>query len=185
MAEYAAGNKKRDTARAKQEAAAAQLAALEMEQIDTKLRTLRYRTENLKIHCPMNGVVVSGDLRRTEGTPLSTGQALFEIAPLDKMVAEIEVPQDEVAFVRTGMSVDFRFDAFPRKNWSGTISKVHPRAELRLGETVFVANVHLDNKNGTLRPGMNGRAKITVANRSLGWILFHRPASALAQQIGW
>lgn len=184
-AEYVAAKKKRDAARAKQEAAPAQLAALEMEQIDTKLRTLRHRAEHLKIQCPIDGVVVSGDLRRTEGAPLSTGQTLFEVAPLDHMIAEIDIPQDEVSFVRPDMTVELRFDAFPSDAWSGKIAKLHPRAELRQGETVFIAEVHLENQKGTLRPGMNGRAKITVANRSLGWILFHRPLNALAQRIGW
>lgn len=184
-AEYVAAKKKRDAARAKHEAAPAQLAKLEMDQIDTKLRTLRHRTEHLKIQCPMDGVVVSGDLRRTEGAPLSIGQSLFEIAPLDKMIAEIEVSQDDVSFIRAGMSANLRFDAFPHTKWSGAIAKVNPRAELRQGQTVFVAEVHLDNKQRTLRPGMNGRAKITVANRSLGWIIFHRPMDALAQRIGW
>ena len=184
-AEYVAAKKRRDTARAKQEAAQSQLAVLEMQKIQTKIQTLRHRTENLQIQCPIDGVLVSGDLRRTEGAPVSIGQTLFEVAPLERMIAEIEVRQDDVAFVREGMPVNLRFEAFPHEDWSGKITTLHPRAELRQAQTVFIAEVELDNAKGQLRPGMNGRAKITSQQRSIGWILFRRPANALAQRVGW
>jgi RND family efflux transporter MFP subunit len=184
-AQFSAAKKKRDVALATREASTAQLAALEMEQLDTKIQTIKHRLEHLKIQCPIDGVVVSGDLKRTEGAPLSIGQTLFEVAPLDKMIAEIEVPQAEVTHIREGMSVALRFDSVPGHSWSGTVAKVHPRAELRHDQTVFIADVQLENVEEQLRPGMSGRAKISAENRSLGWILFHRPLYALAQRIGW
>ncbi|MBC8356716.1 MAG: efflux RND transporter periplasmic adaptor subunit [Planctomycetes bacterium] len=184
-AEYGAAKKKRMAALATREAATAQLAALECAQLETKLETINERLKHLSIKCPMDGVVVSGDLRRTEGAPLSVGQSLFEIAPLDRMIAEIAVPQEEVSHVRRGMSVDLRFEAFPGQSWSGELVKVHPRAELRDQSTVFIAEVHLENPDNRLSPGMSGRAKIQSKRRSVGWILFHRSANALAQRMGW
>ena len=184
-AEVGASKKKRVAALATGEAAAAQLAAFEMAQLETKIETINHRLQHLSIQCPMDGVVVSGDLRRTEGAPLKIGQTLFEIAPLDRMIAEIAIPQDEVSHVQKGMPVDLRFDAFPGQSWSGELVKVHPRAELRDQSTVFIAEVYLENADNRLSPGMSGRAKIEAKNRSVGWILFHRSANALAQRIGW
>jgi len=63
--------------------------------------------------------------------------------------------------------------------------KVHPRAELRDQTTVFIAEVHLDNSDNRLSPGMSGRARIETRKRSIGWILFHRSANAIAQRVGW
>ena len=184
-AELGAAKKKRVAALAGREAATSQLAALEVAQLETKIERIDHRLEHLSIQCPMDGVVVSGDLRRTEGAPLSIGQTLFEIAPLDRMIAEIAVPQDEISHVRRGMSVDLRFDAFPGQSWSGELVKVHPRAELKDLTTVFIAEVHLENSENRLSPGMSGRAKIETRRRSVGWILFHRSANALAQRLGW
>ncbi len=184
-AEIGAAKKKRVAALASREPANAQLAALEMAQLETKIETINPRLQHLSIQCPMDGVVVSGDLRRTEGAPLSIGQTLFEIAPLDRMIAEIAVPQDEVSHVRSGMPVDLRFDAFPGQSWTGELVKVHPRAELQDQTTVFIAEVHLENPDGRLSPGMSGRAKIETKKRSVGWILFHRAGNALAQRMGW
>lgn len=184
-AEYGAAKKKRDTALANREAITAQLAGLEMEQIDTRVQTLRHRTANLQIQCPIDGVVVSGDLKRTEGAPLTIGQPLFEIAPLNQMIAELEIPQDEIAHVQTGAPVELRFEAFSGRTWSGVIERIHPRAEVRDRRTVFVAEVRLDNPDELLRPGMSGRAKVSSPARSLGWIVFHRPWHAWRQKVGW
>ncbi|MDA1050020.1 MAG: efflux RND transporter periplasmic adaptor subunit [Planctomycetota bacterium] len=184
-AEVGASKKKRVAALATREAAAAQLAALEVAQLETKIETINHRLQHLSIQCPMDGVVVSGDLRRTEGAPLSIGQTLFEIAPLDRMIAEIAVPQDEVSHVRRGMPVDLRFESFPGQSWTGELVKVHPRAELRDQTTVFIAEVYLENTDNRLSPGMSGQAKIETRKRSVGWILFHRSANALAQRMGW
>ncbi len=57
---------------------------------------------------------------------------------------------------------------------------IHPQAELRNEQSVFVADMELENPQGLLRPGMNGSAKVTSGRRSLGWILFHEPWSARA-----
>ncbi len=184
-AELGASKKKRVAALATREAATAQLAALEVAQLETKIEALNNRLQHLSIQCPMDGVVVSGDLRRTEGAPLSIGQTLFEIAPLDRMIAEIAVPQDEVGHVQSGMAVELRFDAFPGQTWQGELVKVHPRAELRDQSTVFIAEVNLANSDNRLSPGMSGRAKIETSQRAVGWILFHRSANALAQRMGW
>ena len=184
-AELGASKKKRVAALATREAATAQLAALEVAQLETKIEALNNRLQHLSIQCPMDGVVVSGDLRRTEGAPLSIGQTLFEIAPLDRMIAEIAVPQDEVGHVQSGMAVELRFDAFPGQTWQGELVKVHPRAELRDQSTVFIAEVNLANSDNRLSPEMRGRAKIETSQRAVGWILFHRSANALAQRMGW
>ncbi len=184
-AEVGAATKRRTAALATREAATAQLAALEITQLETKIATINHRLQNLSIQCPMDGVVVSGDLRRTEGAPLSIGQTLFEIAPLDKMIAEVAVPQEEVHHVETGMQVDLRFDAFPGQSWAGRVTKLHPRAELQHQNTVFIAEVMVDNSDGRLSPGMSGRAKVETDKRAVGWILFHRSANALAQHLGW
>lgn len=184
-AEVGAARKKRVAALATREAATAQLAALEITQLETRIETINHRLQNLSIQCPMDGVVVSGDLRRTEGAPLSIGQTLFEIAPLDRMIAEVAVPQDEVNHVRMGMQVSLRFDAYPDQTWSGKVMKLHPRAELQGQTTVFIAEVAVDNSDGRLSPGMSGRGKVESDDRTIGWILFHRSANALAQRLGW
>ena len=129
--------------------------------------------------------MISGDLEKAEGAPLTTGQSLFEIAPLDKMIVEVAVVEDEIAHVSPGMPVVIRLDAYPGQSWKATLQRIHPRSEIRDNESVFIAELTLTNPQGLLRPGMNGRAKITGKRHPLAWNLFHRPWEYLLQSLGW
>lgn len=184
-AEYNQAAKRYDTALATQSAAAVQLSKFEMEQFQTRIDTLEQRLAHLTIRSPLTGVVVRGDLERSEGAPLTIGQTLFEIAPLDRMVAELEVPEDEVSFVYPGQHIRLRLDADPFQVFTATVNSVHPRAELRHNRTVFIAEAHLGNDDKQLRPGMNGRATGSGPLRPLVWVLFRRPVNVFLQWSGW
>jgi biotin carboxyl carrier protein len=184
-ADYNRAGKQRDAAMAAHNVPNAQQAKLEMERLELKIRLLEHRAENLEIKSPLNGIVVSGDLEKAEGAPLSIGQTLFEIAPLDQMIVEIAVPEEDVAYVKAGDEVVVRLDAYPERRWTGTVSKIHPRAEIREDRNVFVAELTFENPDRLLRPGMNGHAKVTGPRRPLAWNLFHKPWSWAVAALGW
>jgi multidrug efflux pump subunit AcrA (membrane-fusion protein) len=176
---------KRNTSLAKHDMGAARMAALETERLELKLRLLQRRADHLEIKSPIRGVIVGGDLKRAEGMPVTVGQGLFEVAPLDQMIFELAVPEQEFARVAIGQEVTARLDAFPQKLWRGTIAKIYPRAESRDSEKVFLAELAVDGSDESLRPGMNGRAKIVTRRHFLLWILMHRPWEQLQEALGW
>ncbi|MCA9079347.1 MAG: efflux RND transporter periplasmic adaptor subunit [Planctomycetaceae bacterium] len=151
----------------------AEVARLEAERLRLKSELLQHRSERLEITSPISGVIVAGDLRKTEGAPVTVGQTMFEIAPLDEMLVEIQIPESEVRYVTPGMSVRVALDAFPDRVWEGTVQRVYPRAEIRQDQQVFLAELQLSNEYELLRPGMQGRVKITSASHPIGWNLFH------------
>lgn len=184
-AERSRAEKRHEAALATRAATAAQLAYLEMQQHDMRIRTLSARRDQLTIRSPLEGIVVRGDLERSTGAPLSVGQTLFEIAPLEKMIAEIAIPESEVANFGAGDSVELRLDAFPRTQWSGAIRRLHPRSEFRDGNSVFIAEVELSNDDRRLCPGMHGSAFLTGPRCALGWNLFHRAYDRMCAWMGW
>lgn len=184
-AEFDRAAKERDSHLAEKDFNAAQVARLEMARMDAKASVLRQRSDQLEIRSPVDGVVISGDLRKAEGAPLTTGQTLFEIAPLDEMVIEIGIPEDDITHVAVGQSVEAVLNALPDRSWVGQITRIHPRTELVDQDYVFVAEVHFKNDLGLLRPGMKGRAKITTASHPLGWNLFHKAVDQVRFWTGW
>ena len=130
-------------------------------------------------------MVVAGDLKRVKGAPLTTGQSLFEIAPLQEMIIEASVKDDQIAYVHKDQSAQLRLNAYPDRNWDTTIGIVNPRSEIRDEENVFIAECRLANDEQLLRPGMKGTLKIGCGRRALGWILFHRPIEAVSQWFWW
>ncbi len=184
-ADLARAEKERDAALAVHQTSSAQLAKLEMDRLQLSIRLLEHRVKNLAIKSPIGGVVVTGDLQKAEGAPLSIGQSLFEIAPLQEMVAEIYVPEDEIAHLSNGMSVRVDLEAFPGRDIRGRVDRVHPHAEVVDDQSVFIAELKLDNPDASLRPGMNGRASVESGRRNLGWVLFHKPWISFRRALAW
>ncbi|MCA9218579.1 MAG: HlyD family efflux transporter periplasmic adaptor subunit [Planctomycetales bacterium] len=166
------------------ESGKAKLAQHDIVYLSAKSDLLTNRLSQLEIRSPIAGVVVSGDLTTSEGVLLEIGQALFEIAPLDGLVAEIAVPEDDVRFVPRNADVKFHLDAFPHSPHRTTIQQVHPRAEIIDDKNVFIAEASIENEHGQLRPGMKGTARIKTVRRPIIWILFHKPLAFAGRWLG-
>jgi hypothetical protein len=177
--------KERNSHRSNHEFGDAAIAQHEIERLQQRAELLSHRDSSLEIRSPANGVVVSGDHREAKGVPLEMGQTLFEIAPLDAMVIELSIPESDVRHVKTGMTVSIQLDAVPEESIASTIRCIHPRAEMRDGVNVFVAEADLVNSSGMLRPGMRGASSVSTGRGLLGWNLFHKPFAYLLGWMGW
>lgn len=184
-AELEGAKKRRDSALAQGEVAPSQIARSEMKRHQAKIEILEKQLTNLEVRSPIGGIVVSGDLEKVEGAPVEMGKTLFEIAPLDDMLAEIGIPESEIQYVESGMPVTIKLNAFPFKTWTGTIEKIHPRTEIVEDDSVFIAQVRLPNQENQLRPGMKGAAKIKSSYSPLGWNLFHQSWESLRYWLVW
>jgi len=174
IARREASLKERDQAMAARDIAAKQLAQLQADGLALEVALLQYQRDNLEIRAPIQGVLISGNLERSEGVPVNTGQKLFDIAPLDRLEVEIAVPDSEIAHIRTGQDVRFRLESQARFRRGGTLGHVQPVSELRDDRNVFVCLAAVENDRGDLRPGMRGKARIDTGLRPLGWTIFHR-----------
>ena len=184
-AEMQGAKKRRDSALAKGEVAPSQIARSEMRRHQSKIEILEKQLEHLEVRSPIQGIVVSGDLEKVEGAPVEMGKTLFEIAPLDDMLAEIGIPESEIQYVEEGMPVTIKLNAFPFKTWTGKIEKINPGTEIAGEDTVFVAQVRLPNQEDQLRPGMQGSAKIKSSYSPIGWNLFHTSWESIRYWLVW
>jgi biotin carboxyl carrier protein len=165
---------------------AAQVANFEAQSVGQELELVRRKLALLEVKAPLKGVVVSGDLRRAEGQPIQRGQVLWEIAPLDAMIVEIDVPDRDISHVRAGAPVRVRLEAFDGGRWKSTLRRVHPQSEQRDGRNVFIAEADIAADRVTeLRPGMRGRAIIESERQPLIWIIGHRFWDWLVTALFW
>lgn len=168
--------KKRNQAQAGQEdIVAAQMASLEADAAGLDVSLLEFQKRNLEVRSPSAGYLLTGDLERSEGVPVTLGQKLFDVAPIEILRLEVSVPDSEIRWVKGDMKVNFRLEALPHKRFEAVVEKVYPVSEIVDGENVFVALARVDNSSLELRPGMRGRARVISQRRCLGWILFHKP----------
>ncbi len=163
--------------------AKAQIAMLEVERIQRKLQLLEHREQNHTILAPISGMVLTGELEKLSGAPVRMGQALFEVAQLDPLRIELEVPAVDYFYLRAGQPVSIRFEGFLGEEFQAVIASVRPRSEIRENQNVFVAELELANHDFRIRPGVQGYATITGDRFPIAWNLFHKAWEALRRSI--
>lgn len=184
-ADLSRAGKSRDVNLAAGKLAGSQIDRLEMERLEHERDLLRRRLEQLEIRSPIAGIVVTGDLRRYEGATLKVGHQLYEIAPLDRLTAELAVPEEDLEQVAENSEAVIRLDAVPGSSLEGRIVRIRPRGELRDNKQVFVAEVDLGNATEKLRPGMKGSSTV-VGPRAPGvWLLLRKPFYSAVRFLGW
>lgn len=184
MAQRASAEKRRDASLAKQEVAEAQLSRLETERLSLRIALLNRRLGQVEIRSPIAGQVISGDWVRSVGMPLRQGQTLFEIAPLDRMLVELEITDNDIHHIQVGKAVELWFESVPQP-YTDVVLAVRPRAEIRDGANVFIAELELANQDQQLKPGLVGDARIEAGYRPLGWVLFRKPWYSIRQLLWW
>ena len=161
--------KMRDVAMAAGKIAEGQLALLKGQQLSRQRMLLQRRLEQLVIASPIDGVIVSGDLRRSIGAPLETGQVLFEIASLDRVMVEVEIPEREICMVMDDSTLQLRVDSSRAGTVDTALRQIYPAAQLRDDQSVFIAPLELDNRTHLYRPGMKGKATVYGPVRPWAW----------------
>lgn len=120
-----------------------------------------------RIRSPVDGVVL---LRAVEpGQTVAASfqtPVLFQIAEdLAKMRIELSVDESDVGQIRAGQAVRFTVDAFPGRDFRGSVQQVRLSASSLQNVVTYPVVVIVDNPDGSLLPGMTANAEIEVDRR--------------------
>ncbi len=170
---------------AQEEIAEYQKTVLESRKIEEKIKLLEYHLGNLEIKSPDTGIVLIGDLKKSLGSPVKLGDPLFEIAPLEKLLLEIFVPEEEIPFLKVGMSGELRINSYPEETWPIILKSISPLAVLKENQATFSAKAFFLNAGQRFLPGMKGKVLLEAEKRPLWWIYFHKPINWLRGKLWW
>jgi RND family efflux transporter MFP subunit len=160
---------------AKQELAKAQVLRTQIEQAEAQLTLLDEQISRLRITAPFDGVVVSGDLSQQLGAPVERGNILFEVAPLHEYRIVLKVDERDIVEVTAGLSGELVLSSMPDRGFAFRVEKITPVSTAQEGRNFFRVEARpVGDGTETLRPGMQGVAKITVDQRRLAWIWSHK-----------
>jgi multidrug resistance efflux pump len=162
------------SAMAAHERAEASILSAQIEQSNAQLRLVEEQLERLHIVSPFDGVVVSGDLSQSLGSPVARGDVLFEVAPLDAYRLILKVNENDVRTIDVGQTGKLRLSSIPGETLPISIAKITPVAEASEGSNYFRVEARLHSEPAQLRPGMEGVAKIEIGERKLAWIWTHK-----------
>ncbi len=133
---------------------------LDVAQAKLALEVANKDLENTKIHAPFSGVVLSSAL--TEGDLVNKGSSLLTIADISKIKLTAEIDEFDIAMVKTGQKVTITSDSLGDKILSSTVSTISPAAEVINNISIFKVSTIIDNKEGSLKPGMSADIAILI-----------------------
>jgi hypothetical protein len=162
-----------DKALAKRDLAETNIARAQIEQADAEIDLSDQMIARAQLKSSFAAVVVSGDLSQSVGKPVSRGDVVFEIAPLDRYRVTAVVPEAEIRLVNPGQTGELLLSALPDRTYPMVINSVTRVAQTNEGVNGFEAIGSVDSKDPSVRPGMEGVVKIEAGRHNVAWIWFH------------
>ena len=113
-----------------------------------------------EIRAPFDGVVTARYVKR--GNSIQPGAQAFRVTQLDRLQANLHVPERDIHKLKPGHPVLLSVDAWPGKEFSGEVIRVNPVVDAQTGTVKVTAQMA---PQAELKPGMFGRVEILYDKR--------------------
>ncbi len=151
------------------------IAELELEQAEATLAEAKIAWEQsrvtetkARIVSPLDGVILEiardrkGDIL-ADGVRVEAGITVARIAPVDTLLADVDLVGPDIRRVHVGQEVRIRYRAWDDRSFRGRVLRLAPEVD---PETrTFRVEVAVANPDRVLRPGMFVEARILVERR--------------------
>lgn len=187
MAQIQSTQREKQKAQASAELARVRIYTAQLKQVQAQLETIRFQLRQSIIRSPIaQAIVVDGDQSKRSGAPVHQGDHLFRIAGLQRIYAEIDLPETEIQYLDSSTTGEIALKSRPDKKLTFQMTHWIPSANIKEQTNVFLLRARLqDSIPPWIRPGMTGIAKVNAGKRSLWWILSHSTLDFLRLKLWW
>ncbi len=130
----------------------------------------------MNVRAPFDGEII--ERAAVRGALVEPGTSLFSVADLSSMWAMLNIPEAQLAHVRTGQEVELLVASLPNERFTGKLTWISASVDERT--RMARARVELSNPNRLLKARMFAQARILTRSTSQALLV---PNSAL-QRIG-
>lgn len=132
----------------------------ELEELEARITEVSVNLRYQALRSPVNGIVF--DLKpRGKGYVARGTETVMKIVPYDTLQAKVEIPSDQIGFVRVGMPADISIDSFPATDFGVLEGKVKsvgsdalpPSQQDNRPEYRYPAMIQLDSQKLKLKNG--------------------------------
>jgi RND family efflux transporter MFP subunit len=147
------------------------------------------RLEKTHMRSLIDGWVTTPHLEDLTGRHLAAGDTFAEVADSSEARVDVAIDESEISLLRSGDAAAVKVEGFPTQTFRGNVAVVSSKSQADGDLRFFYARVNVHNPDGRLRPGMQGRGKISVGWHPIGYVIFRSPAmwiySKLWSWFGW
>jgi RND family efflux transporter MFP subunit len=141
-----------------------------IDQADAELELLDEQLARTRITAPFSGVVIEGDLSQRLGAPVTRGEVLFQVAPMDDFRVVLKIDERDIAEVSEGKSGVLVLASMPDRQWPLRVDRITSVSTPEGGNNYFRVEASLPSSDVGLRPGMEGVGKVELGEARLIWI---------------
>ncbi|MGQ0650594.1 MAG: efflux RND transporter periplasmic adaptor subunit [Gemmatimonadaceae bacterium] len=136
----------------------------------TSLDLAQQRLDDATVRAPSVGTIIEktvslGQVITSATSALGGGSTLLKMADLTKVRMRALFNETDIGTVSPGQEATVIVDAFPDRPFRGSVEKIEPQAVIQQSVTMFPVLISLQNREGLLKPGMNGEASVLVDRR--------------------
>ncbi len=151
-------------AQRRQDVAAARAA---LAQAKANLQYLEVLAGYTTLTAPTDGIVLTKNVE--QGEVVAAGTPVYTLVDPGDMWLRVFIPESQIGRVHVGQRAQVTVDAFPGRAFPGRVVEISSQAEFTPGNVqtkedrvklVFGVKIRLDNRDGSLKPGMPADATI-------------------------
>ena len=132
-----------------------------------KVRENELLLDRSRIHAPMAGVALDRPI--DTGEVLAPGAMITTLQQVNRLKVAAAVPDTEIRWLRLGGHGMLEGDAWPEREFPMKISFLSPAADPE--SRTFLVELELDNRDGSLRPGMVSRVRFDRRSVEAGIVI--------------
>ncbi len=116
------------------------------------------------IRAPVSGLIILKNVEAGQTVAASlSSPPIVTIADLTQMKVDAWVDEADIGKVKLGQEVQFQVDSFPSRIFKGNVVKIYPSPEIQSNVVTYDTEIHVQNEDLALKPGMTATVTIILA----------------------
>jgi len=124
--------------------------------VGVQIEQARKAIRDVVVYAPISGYVA--DRPADLGEYLSTSSKVATIVRTNPLRVLIDVPEQQIADVRSGQSVSVSVSAYPDRAFGGRVARISPN--LSAASRTLIVEAEIENPDGILKPGQFATVRI-------------------------
>ncbi|MCZ6625694.1 MAG: efflux RND transporter periplasmic adaptor subunit, partial [Deltaproteobacteria bacterium] len=116
------------------------------------------------IRAPVSGLIILKNVEAGQTVAASlSSPPIVTIADLTQMKVDAWVDEADIGKVKLGQEAQFQVDSFPSRIFKGKVVKIYPSPEIQSNVVTYDTEIHVQNEDLALKPGMTATVTIILA----------------------
>ena len=116
----------------------------------------------IPVYAPQFGQLIQHNVHKHQF--VEQGFLMFTIADLSSVWVEVNIPENQLQWIKRGLKATLQVPAFPEKSWNGRVNYIYP--ELDLTTRSLKIRLSVPNFSDELKPNMLARVTIHAQPKS-------------------